>query len=650
MDASSEPPSSRNGAELPEDVARGGAVAEGDEPAADVQARYAALVDMLEEGVTVHDAGGRVLAINGSAERILAVSREELLGATLVRPAWSYVEPTGAPMPAVEHPIHVALAEERAVRALVGLRAGDEGELLWLQMSVSPISPGEAGGGPARAICLFADVTFARKEEEDRARNESNFRTLIERTPDAVAVLQRDAIAYANPRMVSLLGYEDADEMLGRLSAEIVHPDDRATLDQLLRNASAQAGASPAAEERFLRRDGAPVPVEVTTLPIFYDGEPATLVHARDLTERKRLEAQVLMADRLASVGRLAAAVGHEINNPLAYVMANLDLALEGIDEIRAAGGALDAATDARLSEMMEMLREAREGSDRVRHIVRDLKVFSRGETEERSRVDPRQVIESCANMAKGEIRHRARLVKRYGDTPPVLASEARLGQVLLNLLVNAAHAIPEGNPDANEILRVDAHRRARARGHRGERHRRRDPREREAAGLRALLHHQGARERHGARSVDLPEHRGGARGADGPRERGGARDDVPGRPARGAGHLERAAALAVGVSGSGRSLTCRGRRRGRGGLRRGRGRGFLRWRATAPLRARGRAPARRPREHARGRRSARGRCRSCRSRGRLGSRRGGCRGAAARTASRQRGRRRRTGRRRRPR
>src|SRR6185437_1868641 len=302
---------------------------------------------MLEEGVTVHGADGRILAANASAERILGVSREELIGGTLVGPSWSYVEPTGAPLSDDRHPINLALGGEASVRALVGLRVRGEGEVLWLQMTANPIAS-PSSGAAARAICLFADVTFARKEEEDRARNEMNFRTLIERTPDAVAVLQRDAIVYANPRMVSLLGYEDADEMLGRLSAEIVHPDDRATLDRLLGNASAQA------EERFLRRDGEPVPVEVTTLPIFYDGEPATLVHARDLTQRKRLEAQVLMADRLASVGRLAAAVGHEINNPLAYVMANLDLALEGIDEIRAAGAApLDAATDARLSEML---------------------------------------------------------------------------------------------------------------------------------------------------------------------------------------------------------------------------------------------------------------------------------------------------------
>ena len=294
-------------------------------------------------------------------------------------------------------------------------------------------------------MCSFTDLTFARYEEEERQRTEVNFRTLIERTPDAMAVYQKDSVSYANPRMVDLLGYDRAADLLGHSPIDFVFPDDRALVDRRMRTFSARGLEGPPAEERFKRRDGSPVPVEVTTIPIFFDGAPATLVHARNLSERKRLEAQVVMADRLASVGRLAAAVGHEINNPLAYVMANLDLALERLAEP-------DVSAPDRLADIVEMLREAREGADRVRHIVRDLKVFSRGETEERTRVDPRRVLDSCVNMARGEIRQRAKLVKRYGETPPVLANEARLGQVLLNLLVNAAHAIPEGDPESHEI------------------------------------------------------------------------------------------------------------------------------------------------------------------------------------------------------
>jgi PAS domain S-box-containing protein len=303
-------------------------------------------------------------------------------------------------------------------------------------------------------------------------RNEANFRVVIESSPDALAVYQHNAVRYVNRKMLLLLGYASAEELLGRSVIDFVHPEDRALVGERMASYAARSLVSPPAEERLLRKDGGPVPVEVTTIPIFWDDAPATLVHARDLTENNRLRAQLVMADRLASVGRLAAAVGHEINNPLAYVMANLDLALERLTEIGAPvsmgpqaapnpGSPAAPLNDDRLVDVVEMLREAREGADRVRHIVRDLKVFSRGETEERGRVDPRRVLDSCVNIARAEIRPRARLVKRYEDTPPVVANEARLGQVLLNLLVNAAHAIPEGDPNANEITvatRGDAH------------------------------------------------------------------------------------------------------------------------------------------------------------------------------------------------
>jgi PAS domain S-box-containing protein len=420
---------------------------------AESEERYRAVVAGLEEGITLHDAEGRILAANPSATRILGVPEDALLGMTLTGPEWAIVDGRGQPLPADQHPLAIVLATgEPSPIGLVGVH-DRMGELHWLQLTATPIAATHLGGTPqppgappsARVACSFADVTFARHEEEQQQRTELNFRTLIERTPDAIAVYQRETISFVNPRMVQLLGYDSAGELLGRHPLEFVFPDDRGLVERRMRTYAGQGVEGPPAEERLRRRDGSPVPVEVTTIPIFFDSAPATLVHARDLTERKRLEAQVVMADRLASVGRLAAAVGHEINNPLAYVMANLDLALERLAEPS------ERAPD-RLADIGEMLREAREGSDRVRHIVRDLKVFSRGETEERTRVDPRRVLDSCVNMARAEIRPRARLVKRYGETPAVLANEARLGQVLLNLLVNAAHAIPEGAPEFHEI------------------------------------------------------------------------------------------------------------------------------------------------------------------------------------------------------
>jgi signal transduction histidine kinase len=167
--------------------------------------------------------------------------------------------------------------------------------------------------------------------------------------------------------------------------------------------------------------------------------------------ERRKMQEQLLISDRMASVGTLAAGVAHEINNPLAAIIANLEF----LSDDFASG---DVFT--RGEQMRAQLSDAREGAERLRHIVRDLKVFSRStEHERRGPVDVERVMESSLRMAWTEVRHRATVVKEYGNVPPVDALEARLGQVFLNLVVNAAHAIREGNVEGNRIriaTRVD--------------------------------------------------------------------------------------------------------------------------------------------------------------------------------------------------
>jgi PAS domain S-box-containing protein len=164
----------------------------------------------------------------------------------------------------------------------------------------------------------------------------------------------------------------------------------------------------------------------------------------RETTEQKKLQSQLMASDRMVSVGVLAAGVAHEINNPLAAVMANLDLAVQDAADLESRFGPF--------GELIDELRDARAGAERVRQIVRDLRVFSRTEEETRGPIDVQAVMESTIRMAWNEIRHRARLVKSYHDVPPVEANDSRLGQVFLNLLVNAAQAIPVGHADKNEI------------------------------------------------------------------------------------------------------------------------------------------------------------------------------------------------------
>jgi CheY-like chemotaxis protein/two-component sensor histidine kinase len=109
-------------------------------------------------------------------------------------------------------------------------------------------------------------------------------------------------------------------------------------------------------------------------------------------------------------------------------------------------------ASQATPSELADEINDARTAAERVRRIVRDLKLFSRADEDKREALDVEQIMDSTLRMAENEIRHRARLVKEYGRVPRVFANESRLGQVFLNLVVNAAQAIPDGNVEGNVI------------------------------------------------------------------------------------------------------------------------------------------------------------------------------------------------------
>jgi signal transduction histidine kinase len=175
--------------------------------------------------------------------------------------------------------------------------------------------------------------------------------------------------------------------------------------------------------------------------------------------EQAKMRERLVISERMASAGTLAAGVAHEINNPLAIAMANLDIAAGAVgrivaraEDLKAYGSRAAASLQGDLNDLDEPLRDAREALARIRDIVRDVKLFSRPDDEMLGAVDVRRVADSSARMAWNEIRHRAKLVKQYGEVPLVTANESRLGQVVLNLLVNAAQAMPEGQANRHEI------------------------------------------------------------------------------------------------------------------------------------------------------------------------------------------------------
>jgi two-component system NtrC family sensor kinase len=162
--------------------------------------------------------------------------------------------------------------------------------------------------------------------------------------------------------------------------------------------------------------------------------------------ELRASQSRLMQSDRLVALGRTVASVGHEINNPLAYVITNLAYAHGELSHARG-----ELSEKAR-RELLEALDEAREGSERVRFIAQDLKTLARSDDESIGPVKVADVVSEVARMASHELQGRARLTVNCANVPPVRANPTRLGQVLLNLIVNGAQAITPGQAERNEV------------------------------------------------------------------------------------------------------------------------------------------------------------------------------------------------------
>ena len=397
----------------------------------DVAVQLAAL-QAIPAAIVALDRNANVLVWNARAEQLFGWSAEEVLGKR-------------APFVAEERTAAFETRHREAFDAIeipaveVTHRRKDGGDML---LNVQRAAVRDRNGHAVAMVGIMSDATADARARAERLRNETNFRALIERAPDAIFVHRLGFVIYANPRAAKLLRYDGEESLVGVRVASIVHPDDHAAVAARVGQILETGEESTPLQERFVRRDGTLVDVEVIGLRVMFDGHMATLAHARDVTEHNQLLAKLRMADRLASVGRLAAGVGHEINNPLTYVICNLDAVDRTLDEVDAD----------RARKLRELLADVRHGVDRVRRIARDLSMLSRGESEDRAFVDVRRVLDVCGNMAAHEVKCRARLVKAYDDVPLVTSSEPRLAQIFLNLILNAAQAIPPGDPDANTI------------------------------------------------------------------------------------------------------------------------------------------------------------------------------------------------------
>ncbi len=267
------------------------------------------------------------------------------------------------------------------------------------------------------------------------------FLEIIEHIPEVIVIVRGEGeILFANRHAARTLGVPSVEGVTGRGLFEFTAPEEGARLRELLGQVTPGGELGRGTEFILRRADGEQAVVELSIVrQVNFDDGSAVLVVARDVTERKQLELRLQMTERLASLGTLAAGVAHEINNPLAFVKANVEFVRNGLGALKGLGSTPD------LDEMCVALEEALEGTSRIRTITTDLRTFSRAEQEPNRPVDLREVADWALKVSGAGLLGRCSVRRQLEPAPRVMASETRLGQVLVNLLVNASDALQRG-------------------------------------------------------------------------------------------------------------------------------------------------------------------------------------------------------------
>ncbi len=298
--------------------------------------------------------------------------------------------------------------------------------------------------------------------EKNRLTMQSLPFEFIEVWPDPIAVVERGVFTFVNQALVQYLGFASARDFEGRAMLDFVHPEDRPQAADRMEGAILGGMPNPALERRLLRRDGTVVTAEVSSA-VYRGGEsPQLVIVARDVT-RRTLQHDTVFTDR-SSLSTLAAGIAHEINNPLAYLMTNLEfmgeeiartrrlLSASGAGLAQIPGGQSLMLTVPRLLEVEEALADALGGAERVRQIVKNLRMLSRDESVRKQPLEVKTAVDAALEIMANEIRHRAKLVRDLHETPLVEVNQTQLCQVLVNLLTNAVQAIENGTAQENEI------------------------------------------------------------------------------------------------------------------------------------------------------------------------------------------------------
>ncbi|MBI5533851.1 MAG: PAS domain S-box protein [Deltaproteobacteria bacterium] len=423
------------------------------------------LVDTAQTVILVLDPAGRIVRFNRYLEQLSGYRFEEVAGRD-----WFETFLPASIRPRVRELFRSAVSGVLTNGSIdpIVVKDGSERLIEWYDATLK-----SEDGTVTGLLSVGQDVTDRERSRREILASEQRFRLVFNNTTEGILLTDASTrkLVIGNRAFCDMVGYEP--EELAGLSVTDIHPVE--VLPEIGAAFQRLAAGSRAFGEAISvkRKDGSMFVADIGATAMMHEGREVLVASFRDVTETRKLRAGLAQSDRLASMGILAAGVAHEINNPLSYILYNLESLSEDIPRFTAQiararcalashlgeaklrevlGADIEMLDPAIFADVQDRFRDALNGSRRIKEIARGLGTFSRVQNDEVAPVDLRYPIESAINIAFNEIKYRARIVKDFCTSVPVLASEGRLAQVFLNLLINAAHAITDGDVEHNKI------------------------------------------------------------------------------------------------------------------------------------------------------------------------------------------------------
>ncbi len=386
--------------------------------------QWKSIFDLAPYACAVTDTDGRCLMVNRAFGEVWGGTPADVVGRK--------ADETGIVIdPHAKEKIETELARSGTVRMLEA-NISHRGVTSTFSLSIRPI---ELGGKPARLV-VAVDISDKKRAEQALRQSEERFRLLLQNSNDLLMIVDEQARPLSVHGASRALTGREPHEMLGVAGASDIHPDDLPAVMALHAKTLAEPGRNQRIEYRMRRKDGSWIWIEVVGRNLFADPSVnGIVINIRDITgrklaeaEREKLQAQLLQAQKMESIGRLAGGVAHDFNNMLGVILGHVDLALDS------AGLAQDLRED---------LEEIRKAADRSADLTRQLLAFARRQTIAPKVLDINQTVDGMLKMLRRLIGEDIELVWRPGrDADLVKMDPSQMDQILANLAVNARDAI----------------------------------------------------------------------------------------------------------------------------------------------------------------------------------------------------------------